>query len=131
MKLPYAKSDLEKILAELTGFSNPRESHKWAKFEVYNGKPEPDTFYCDERKKFLDRVHSLNGHISKVNLYLEKNKHMQAERHLSIEVKKPVIIIEYEGSVISSQFRMLMDSYRPQKTRHETASVGILPPEYQ
>jgi len=131
MRFKYNKPVLEKILEELTKFSCPKESHTWERFEIYNGKPEPDAYKRSAREDFLKQIHSMNGNISKIALYTTRGM------CLSIGIEQPVMQIDYKGNGISYGFRLLLEKYkiapskRIQRKRSNTQPTVIMPkPQY-
>jgi hypothetical protein len=108
----YRKQVLEQFLANMSMANFSAECHSWRKFELYNGKPEPEiykvsTFRMEEaRQTLLERVRGLNGHLSRIRLCADYST-------LDIRIGKannvPAIKIEYEGAVYSYSFKQMLE----------------------
>jgi hypothetical protein len=135
MLYEYNKPFLEKILAELTAFESGKEEHHWRFFRIYNGKPIPfhyeieSSTYEKRREEFLQKVHSMNGNISRIELDIEGDK------RLLIGIRKPLMQVEYEGAIISCGFAKILEQYRDRelqvrKRGNTTVLIRKIQPDY-
>jgi hypothetical protein len=108
----YRKQVLEQFLSNISRANFSAECHSWRKFELYNGKPEPEiykvsTFRMEEaRQTLLERVRGLNSHLSRIRMCAD---YCSLEIRIGKANNIPAMKVEYEGDVYSYSFMQMLE----------------------